>query len=814
MARLDESERLLRPREKQYRKGLNRGNSCSFAESPLGSALVNLDDDAVRAAALWAHQELCQAWSADQAWLAMEAVNALSRRKLAWTATEVEWALGLGLRSGMTEWVHLLDRLRLPVAAAGRVPKSQIGQVERQLRIALGRVSNEPMGAADRQRMVRRLHTLLANPDAQVTELPWAILPAHDPFGSATRNALVDRLTAPGIAPLLIHATSASSPNPSAKWLSYAGRLLQAADGGTELVREVLHRALAHRESLQRIPHDDGEFFVWIHESTALLLRGLVLVAGGIDEPWVTPLIGDLVVYAGGGNGGSASAPRDMMVANAAIAALAKRPDAVPHLARAQARLKHRGILKGVTKGLETAAQRAGMSRSELLETAVPTYGLDSTGQRHEQLREHTASLVVTAPGSVGLTFHNAAGTLLAGVPTAVKEGFIERLGELRAEVKEIKKTLTTERLRIEGLLSEGRSWAFDDWARLYRDHPLIGQLVRGLLWEIGDGDLWLSGRLLPDGSLAGLDNQAIGPGECVRLWHPALKPVQEVRAWRSRLLDDDLRQPFKQAFREIYLLTPAEVETGVFSNRFAAHILRAPQAQALMRVRGWGGNSLGYYDGGYEGHVAREFGDQWRAEFYFDLVERDDDGYGTPALASSDQVRFSRREGRNWSLRPLVEVPKLIFSEAMRDVDLFIGVTSIAADPTWITRGARDHTAYWRCTSFGELNESAKTRREALARLVPRLKIADRCALTERFLEVRGSMRSYKIHLGSGNILMAPNDEYLCIVPSRGDKVPKVFLPFEEDGGMLSVILSKAFLLADESKITDRTILHQINGR
>lgn len=96
----------------------------------------------------------------------------------------------------------------------------------------------------------------------------------------------------------------------------------------------------------------------------------------------------------------------------------------------------------------------------------------------------------------------------------------------------------------------------------------------------------------------------------------------------------------------------------------------------------------------------------------------------------------------------------------------------------------------------------------------MPRLKIADQCTLTDRFLEVRGHLRSYRIHLGSGNILMQANDSYLCIVPARGDKGPKLYLPFEEDGGVLSVILSKAFLLAADVKITDRSILSQINSR
>jgi hypothetical protein len=99
------------------------------------------------------------------------------------------------------------------------------------------------------------------------------------------------------------------------------------------------------------------------------------------------------------------------------------------------------------------------------------------------------------------------------------------------------------------------------------------------------------------------------------------------------------------------------------------------------------------------------------------------------------------------------------------------------------------------------------------LERLIPRLKIAARCAVTDNSLAVRGNLRTYKIHLGSGNIMMEPNNQYLCIVPSRGasakDPAQGVFLPFEGDG-MLTIILSKAFLLADDTAITDPTITRQ----
>ena len=183
----------------------------------------------------------------------------------------------------------------------------------------------------------------------------------------------------------------------------------------------------------------------------------------------------------------------------------------------------------------------------------------------------------------------------------------------------------------------------------------------------------------------------------------------------------------------------------------------------------------------------------------------------------ATDQVRFHRLPADPHKDAsdpvPLDQVPPLVFSEIMRDVDLFVGVASVGNDPTWNDGGPEGRFRdYWQTYSFGDLSATAQTRKVILERLVPRLKIADRCSFADKFLVVRGQLRSYKIHLGSGNILMTPNDQYLCIVPKQsavaGDG--NVFLPFEGDG-LLSVILSKAFLLAADDRITDGAIVSQL---
>ena len=151
-----------------------------------------------------------------------------------------------------------------------------------------------------------------------------------------------------------------------------------------------------------------------------------------------------------------------------------------------------------------------------------------------------------------------------------------------------------------------------------------------------------------------------------------------------------------------------------------------------------------------------------------------------------------------------------------MRDVDLFVGVASVGNDPSWQDNGGIPaYRDYWQTYSFGDLSELAKTRKGILENLLPRLKISKIAEIKDKFLVVKGKIRTYKIHIGSTNILMEPNDEYLCIVPDRSQKnyTENLFLPFEGDNG-LSVVLSKAFLLMDDDKISDTTITSQINRK
>lgn len=500
-------------------------------------------------------------------------------------------------------------------------------------------------------------------------------------------------------------------------------------------------------------------------------------------------------------------------------------PDAgtegVAQLARLKQRVKSPWGQEQVNAAFEEAARRMCLPPAELEELAMPDFGLDGNGcVRFGVEEEGKCAFEMTVDGSrkAVLRWMDENGVAVEKVPAAVQKSHVLLFKEARRTASEIEKFLSAQRERLDLMMRSEREWEVEAWRERYLDHPLLRYIARRLIWNFSNGNgewitgIWQDGKLVDASSrpLEGLHNEATR----VRLWHPIGAAVEEVIALRDFLYAHDITQPFKQAYREVYLLTDAERRTSTYSNRFAAHILRQHAFHALCQQRGWQYDYLGSWDSGnYQATLELP---QWdlHAEFWVDgvaggaLAES-----GVALYIATDQVRFCR--ARQSDPLPLPEIPPLIFSEVMRDVDLFVGVTSIGNDPTRDDAGEDGaHRGYWNAYSFGELSASARMRGEALERLLPRLKIADRCRVEGRFLRVQGDLRSYKIHLGSGNILMEPNDQYLCIVPDRaGRKGDSVFLPFEGDS-LLSVILSKAFLLAEDTKIIDPTIKVQIAGR
>jgi hypothetical protein len=712
--------------------------------------------------------------------------------------------------------------------------KEQLGKIQEKL--------GKGYTNAGSRKLVARLNVLLGEGQLNCIAAgeAWSdrALADHGAMKSKSKSAW---------AALLQHASAATSAKPSDKWEKQAKEAIDAV-GADDFVARVLEwLPLVEKPRTQAWPHryaNTTQTDLLIGDGNADVLRGLAWMAGFVPaNADVCRALGRLCETSLKKLPGMG--PRLPKLANAAVWSLCRLggEHALGQLARLKTRVTFRTTLQQIEKALDEAAARLGVTKADLEELGVPAYGFDENGIRREEFDGATVELKLEGRDVV-TTWTNEKGKVVKSPPAGVKEKHAEELKELKLAAQDAEKMLTAQRDRIDALMGIPKTWKLEDFRPRYLEHPIVGQIARRLIWVV-DG----TPALFIDGQPTGVNGKPVklSKDATVALWHPAERKIDDIVAWRRRLEELGITQPFKQAHREVYLLTDAERRTRTYSNRYAAHVIRQHQFHALAAQRGWRNKLRLMVDDTYP-PASKDL--PWcglRAEFWIEGVG---DDYGTDTLdsgaylrLSTDQVRFYRTGAASNSAHaggggyssdaagrgtdninepiPLEDVPVLALSEIMRDVDLFVGVASVGNDPSWQDGGPEGrYRDYWQSYSFGDLTETAKTRKAVLERLVPRLKIASRASLSDKFLVVKGDLRTYKIHLGSGNILMEPNDQYLCIVPDRSRKATDaaadggtLFLPFEGDQ-TLSLIISKAMLLADDKAITDDTITRQIKGK
>lgn len=640
-------------------------------------------------------------------------------------------------------------------------------------------VSDQPFASADQSDVRRILRPLIPHPVITSVVSPddgWSAVVL--PYLSGVDDGVSD------VEALLTHLASAAGSKPGKSWMASAAKLLDS-----EVARNTLRFLVDQLAHADWVP-SNGWF---VRPENQDVCRAAVWASVHLGEPSIAHRIGAR---------GIAGHYFHDKIPNAAIVALGLigTPESMVALQRLAESTRHNGFRTRIAAAKLAAAAAMGLTPGQVLERAVPTGGLCSHGAMTLSAGDITVRIVVDnelKPHTIWGNDHKPSATVA---------------NRVKRQVKELRDTIGNERRRAENLLAAGRQWDVTEWRRFYLDHPITGRLARRLLWRVETPSGEINVGIPTASELRTLDGETTLPDAgTVCLWHPATVSIDEVAAWRSWLMDNQLKQPFKQAFREVYLLTPAERDTDVFSNRFAGHVLRYQQTFALFKERAWAANYLNSHEGGSDGIARRELPETgFTAVFEHSNVDRTRSD--NVDICVTDHVWFFRTGDRAKRPVPLSDVPPLVLSEAMRDVDLFVGVTSIAVNPEWTYRRDDPFYEYWSRVGFGDLSVAAGNRRDALARLLPKMAVADQVELGDRYVRIRGSLATYRVHIGSSNVLIEPDDRYLCIVPkSRTAKLP--MLPFDGDT-MLSLILSKVMLLAADHKIKDAAILDQIAAR
>lgn len=497
--------------------------------------------------------------------------------------------------------------------------------------------------------------------------------------------------------------------------------------------------------------------------------------------------------------------------------------EAVVQLTRLRAKVKYTVARRLIEKSLQQAAERSGLTVQALEDISVGNYGLDAEAKAEINIGDAKAIVRLNEDGRVGVAWHNADGKLVKSAPTHVKKAFPKEVRSVASLAKELEQVYFAQRTRLDDSFLRPAGMPLGHWRQHFVDHPLLGFLGRRLIWvfrtEQGseNSGIW-SGRGVIDSSGSAVDFDA---AQTVRLWHPLASQEDEVQRWRERIFVTKIRQPFRQAFREFYVVTEGERETRMYSNRFAKVLMRQHQFASLCRARGWEYKLMGTnFDGA---NTPNKKLDAWgmRVEFYVDLPpDRDSSllesalgeqsGAGINLFIGSDQVRFYR-ERREVAID---EIPAIVYSEVMRDVDLFTSVAAVGSDETWTDQGDRGTGIVSDNFDFRELSGIIALRRETLSLVLPLTPIRDRCKIQKNWLEVRGQLGTYRIEFAWGGAFLIT--EATC----RWLRIPRKVLdaasldlaaiPIDLDY-RTETILREAYVLADDWKIDSPDLIKQL---
>ena len=368
---------------------------------------------------------------------------------------------------------------------------------------------------------------------------------------------------------------------------------------------------------------------------------------------------------------------------------------------------------------------------------------------------------------------YEKAGKELKSLPTKLKKDkYIE-------DIKEVHKNLKEQYRRSRKMLEE----AMEDGIEFYgyeienlMTNPVIAPILKSLVFKMGnDLGYYVDKKLksVKKKSVAVKDDSLLKIAHCFDLFESG-----EWSAYQKDIFDRELKQPFKQVFRELYVKTVDEKGRDK-SLRYAGHQVQPAKTVALLKTRRW-------IIDGQEGLEKVYYKKNIIAKI-FALAD-----WFSPAdieAPTLEEVQFFDRK----TFKPILidDVPDLIFTEVMRDLDLVVSVAHIGdVDP--------------------EASHSTIEMRKAIVEFNCKLFKLKNVTFTENHALIKGERAEYSIHLGSGLIHQKAGSA-INVLPVHSQHRGRVFLPFIDDDPKTAEIMAKVILFAQDEKIKDVFILEQI---
>ena len=430
---------------------------------------------------------------------------------------------------------------------------------------------------------------------------------------------------------------------------------------------------------------------------------------------------------------------------------------------------------KAVEMALTNLAINAGYSDTMRLTLRMETKVIDdSRALLEEQIIEDVSFKITLDENGKAALVCTKDGKQLKSVPTKLKKN--ETVLELTNMVKTLNEQYRRTRVMLERAMEDSTIFTFGELSALSA-HPVVYPMLKNLVLISDDAIGFLTEKGLVDdrGEMHFLDDSAE-----IKIAHPF--DLYSKGCWinyQKHLFENKIAQPFRQVFRELYIKTTEEMDM-LHSLRYAGNQIQPAKTVGALKSRRWVANiEDGLQKVYYKENIVAQI---YALADWFSPADIE-----APTL---EWVCFTNR--KTGEEIKIADIPDIIFSEVMRDVDLAVSVAHAG--------GVDPETSH----------STMEMRAAILSFVLPMFRIAN-VKVEGRHAIVDGKLAEYSIHLGSG-VVHQIGGAMISVLPVHSQHRGKIFLPFVDDDPKTAEIISKVLLFAEDNKIKDPMILSNIN--
>ncbi len=286
--------------------------------------------------------------------------------------------------------------------------------------------------------------------------------------------------------------------------------------------------------------------------------------------------------------------------------ALSPKPQGLLIVDGISRKFKFKQVKAAAVKALEFAASQLGITTEELADRIVPNLGFDENMQRVFDYGERKFTVTITP--ALEIEVFDESGRKLKNLPAPGKKDDEAKAAAAYDEFKQMKKqmktTVTSQKMRLEMALSTERRWSAKAWKDLFVKNPIMHQFAIGLIWGVyEDRKLVTSFRYMEDGSFNTEDEEEFtlpeetadasagaesgGQGRFIGLVHPIELSEESLNTWKEQLEDYEITQPIDQLSRPVYYRTEEE-GTQKALERFGGLIVNDLSLGGKLTAQGW----------------------------------------------------------------------------------------------------------------------------------------------------------------------------------------------------------------------------------